>query len=122
MSRKALLSLLTVVFIASFVSACGSSHKAPLAIQVTLAPAPPASLQVSTTIQLTAQLINDTAAAGVDWSVACTSSDCGSIAPAHTASGGATTYTSPATVPTGGSVTITAASTTDPTATASATV
>jgi hypothetical protein len=122
MSRKALLSLLTVVFVASFVTACSSSKKAPLAIQVTLAPAPPASLQVSTTVQLTAQLINDTAAAGVDWSVTCTSSDCGSIAPAHTASGGATTYTSPATVPTGGSVTITAASTTDPTATATATI
>jgi hypothetical protein len=122
MNRKTLLSLIVVVFVASFVSACGSSHKAALPITVQLAPAPPASMEVSTSAQLTAQLINDTAAAGVDWSVACTSSDCGSISPAHTASGGATTFTAPATVPTGGSVTVTAASTTDPTATAAATI
>jgi hypothetical protein len=122
MNRKTMLSLLAVVLVASFVSACSSGHKAAQPITVQLAPAPPASLEVSTSTQLAAQLVNDTAAAGVDWSVTCTSSDCGSIAPTHTASGGATTYTAPATVPTGGSVTITAASTTDPTATASGTV
>ena len=92
MSRKTLLSLLVVIFVASFVSACGSSHKAALPITVQLAPAPPASLEVSTSTQLAAQLVNDTAAAGADWSVTCTSSDCGSISPAHTASGGATTF------------------------------
>ena len=102
MNRKTLLSLLVLVLVASFVSACSSSQKAALPITVQLAPAPPASLEVSTSTQLAAQLVNDTAAAGVDWSVTCTSSDCGSIAPAHTASGGATTYTAPATVPTGG--------------------
>jgi hypothetical protein len=122
MSRKALLSLLVVVFVASFVSACSSSKKAPLPIQVQLAPAPPSSLEVSTSTQLAAQLVNDTAAAGVDWTLACTSADCGSIAPAHTASGGATTYTAPSVVPTGGSVTVTATSTTDTTASASATI
>src|SRR5580704_2049945 len=122
MSRKSLLSLIVLVFVASFVSACGSSHKPALVISVHFAPPPPAALEVGLSTQLTAQTINDTAAAGVDWSVTCTSADCGSISPAHTASGGATTYTAPATVPTGGSVTITAASTTDPTATASATV
>ena len=122
MTRKTLLSLLVLVFVASFSAACSSSKKAALPITVQLAPAPPASLEVSTSTQLAAQLVNDTAAAGVDWSVTCTSSDCGSIAPAHTASGGATTYTAPVTVPTGGSVTVTAASTTDPTATAAATI
>jgi len=123
MSRKTLLlNLLVVVFVASFVSACSSSKHTIPAITVQLAPPPPASQEVSTSIQLTAQTVNDTAAAGVDWTVTCTSSDCGSLAPAHTASGAATTYTAPATVPTGGSVTITAASTTDPTATASATI
>jgi Tfp pilus assembly protein PilX len=123
MSRKILLlNLLVLVFVASFVSACSSSKKTPAAITVQLAPPAPASLQVSTTVQLTAQTVNDTAAAGVDWTVTCTSSDCGSLAPAHTASGGATTYTAPATVPTGGSVTITAASTTTPASTATATI
>jgi len=123
MSRKTLLfSLLAVVFVASFVSGCSSSKHTIPAITVQLAPPPPASQEVSTSIQLTAQTVNDTAAAGVDWTVTCTSSDCGSLSPAHTASGAATTYTAPATVPTGGSVTVTAASTTDPTATASATI
>ena len=122
MSRKSLLSLIVLVFVASFVSACSSSKKAPLVISVQLAPAPPAALEVGMSVQLTAQTINDTAAAGVDWSVSCTSSDCGSISPAHTASGGATTFTAPATVPTGGSVTVTATSTTDPTQSASATI
>jgi hypothetical protein len=122
MSRKSLLSLIVLVFVASFVSACGSSHKPALVISVQLAPPPPAALEVGLSTQLTAQTINDTAAAGVDWSVTCTSADCGSISPAHTASGGATTYTAPATVPTGGSVTVTAASTTDPTQSATATI
>ncbi len=123
MNRKALLlAVLAVVFVSSFVSGCSSSTHAAPAITVQLAPPPPASLEVSTPVQLTAQTVNDTAAAGVDWTVTCTSSDCGSLAPAHTASGGATTYTSPMTVPTGVTVTITAASTTDPTATATATI
>src|SRR5277367_1972491 len=123
MSRKTLLlNLLVVAFVASFVSACSSSKHTLAAISVQLAPPPPASQEVSTSIQLTAQTVNDTAAAGVDWTVTCTSADCGSIAPAHTASGGATTYTAPSVVPTGGSVTVTATSTTDTTASASATI
>ncbi len=122
MNRKALLSLLVVVLVASFVSACSSSKKAPLVISVQLAPPPPGSLEVSYMTQLGAQVVNDTAAAGVDWSVSCTSADCGSISPAHTASGGATTFTAPATVPTGVTVTVTATSTTDPTASQSSPV
>lgn len=122
MSRKAQLSLLALVFVASFVSACGSGHKAPLPISVQIAPAPPAALEIGLSVQLSAQTVNDTAAAGIDWSVSCTSSDCGSISPAHTDSGGATTFTAPATVPTGGSVNVTATSTTDPTQSASSTI
>jgi hypothetical protein len=123
MNRKALLlAVLAVVCVSSFVSGCSSSTHAAPAITVQLAPPPPASLEVSTSVQLSAQTVNDTAAAGVDWTVTCTSSDCGSLAPAHTASGAATTYTSPMTVPTGVTVTITAASTTDSTATATATI
>src|SRR5271169_2853691 len=108
MNRKTLLSVLVVVLVASFVSACSSSKKAPPPITVQLAPPPPGALEVSLSVQIGAQVTSDTAGAGVDWTLACTSADCGSIAPAHTASGGATTYTAPATVPTGGSVTITA--------------
>jgi hypothetical protein len=122
MNRKTLLSLLVVVLVASFVSACSSSKKAPPPITVQLAPAPPGALEVSHSVQIGAQVTSDTAGAGVDWTLACTSADCGSIAPAHTASGGATTYTAPSVVPTGGTVTITATSTTDTTQSASADV
>ena len=122
MNRKALLSLLVVVLVASFVSACSSSKKAAPVISVQLAPPPPGSLEVSYMAQLGAQVVNDTAAAGVDWSLSCTSADCGSISPAHTASGGATTFTAPASVPTGVTVTVTATSTTDATASQSSDV
>ena len=122
MNRKTLLSIFVVVLVASFVSACSSSKKAPPPITVQLAPAPPGALEVSLSVQIGAQVTSDTAGAGVDWTLACTSADCGSIAPAHTASGGATTYTAPSVVPTGGSVTITATSTTDTTQSASADV
>jgi len=122
MNRKALLSLLVVVLVASFVSACSSSKKAAPVISVQLAPPPPGSLEVSYMAQLGAQVVNDTAAAGVDWSLSCTSADCGSISPAHTASGGATTFTAPASVPTGVTVTVTATSTTDSTASQSSDV
>ncbi|MGA8073166.1 MAG: hypothetical protein WB995_06785 [Candidatus Acidiferrales bacterium] len=122
MNRKTLLSIFVVVLVASFVSACSSGHKAPPPITVQLAPAPPGALEVSLSVQIGAQVTSDTAGAGVDWTLACTSADCGSIAPAHTASGGATTYTAPSVVPTGGTVTITATSTTDTTQSASADV
>jgi len=73
------------------------------------------------TVLLVAVVTNDTAAAGVDWSVACGASNCGSITPKHTASGASASYSAPSTVPPGGNVTVTAASTTNPTVSASAT-
>jgi len=71
-------------------------------------------------VQFTALVANDTAAAGVDWSVNCGASNCGGITP-HTASGVAATLLGPSSVPPGGSVTVTAKSTTDPTKSGSAT-
>ncbi len=85
----------------------------------------PANIYVETTgsariVSLTAIVGNDTAAAGVDWSVSCSASNCGSITP-HTASGAAATYVGPTTVPSSGTVTITAASTTNPAVSATST-
>ncbi|WP_263358139.1 hypothetical protein [Acidicapsa ligni] len=63
---------------------------------------------------------NDAANAGVDWSLSCGASSCGSIT-SHTASGVAATYTAPSVAPPGGMVTVTAKSTTNPAISASAT-
>jgi hypothetical protein len=93
-----------------------------LPISIQFAPPPPSSLPVSGSTLLKAVLTNDYASAGVTWTVACGSSDCGSFSAAQTASGVAATYTAPASEPTNGSVVVTAASVTDPTKTLSATI
>src|SRR5271157_1233939 len=84
---------------------------APSPITIAFTQAPPASLQAGATAMLTATVTNDPSLAGVDWTVACGSSNCGSFNPAHTASGAATTFTAPAAAPNGGIVTLTATAT-----------
>ena len=81
---------------------------------------PPSTPDLPATVALTATVAYDAFNAGVDWSppVCATAGACGAIAPLHTASGVAATYTAPQAIPTGGTVTVTAKSTTDPTATA----
>jgi len=91
-------------------------------IAVTFSPAAPASLVAGTTASLTAAVANDSANAGVKWTVTCGSAACGSISPTSTASGAATTYTAPAIPPSPATVTITATSVTDTTKTATATI
>jgi len=93
----------------------------PNPISITLTQAPPSSLQASSPATVSATVTNDAQNKGVDWTVSCSGS-CGSFNPAHTASGGTTTYTAPASVPAGNTVTITATSTADPTKSQSATV
>ncbi len=82
-------------------------------IAVTFASTPPTTLATSATAMITANVTNDSQTKGVDWTVTCGSSDCGSFNPTHTASGTATTYTAPASVPAGNTVNITATSTAD---------
>jgi hypothetical protein len=91
-------------------------------ITVTFSPAPPLTLQQSAQATLSVTVTNDAQNKGVDWTVTCGGSSCGSFNPTHTASGAATTFTAPGSVPPGNTVTITAASTADPTKTASATL
>lgn len=93
-----------------------------LPISVGFAPAPQSPMKVGATEQFRVVLNNDTANAGVNWTVLCGSADCGSFDPTQTTSGVATTYTAPAAVPTGGSVKVTATSATDPTKAATATI
>jgi len=84
---------------------------------------PPTSLAVNTPVTLSATVTGDTANAGVDWKATCqTAGLCGSFSPTHTASGGTTTYTAPATIPAGGTTTITASSKANPSGNVSATV
>ncbi len=91
-------------------------------ITVSFDPPPPTTLQTSSVTPITAVVENDHQNEGVDWTVTCGSSDCGSFSPTHTNSGDPTQYTAPATVPSGGTVTVTATSTADPTKFASANI
>jgi hypothetical protein len=89
-------------------------------ISVTLSTGVPGgAIAINRTASLVATVSNDPSNLGVDWTVTCANlGACGSFSPAHTASGSATIYTSPASPPTGGTVIITAASTTQPNQTA----
>jgi hypothetical protein len=87
-------------------------------ITVSIATAPPSSMEINASAQIAATVANDLPNAGVDWSCAPVSS-CGTFTPAHTASAADTTYQAPNAA---GTVTITAKSTTEPTVTQSLTV
>jgi len=112
----------TVTLTATSMGNSGSSVSAvvfiitPKPILVTFAaPPPPPTIQPSSSAFFTAKVINDPVGNGVDWTASCGSPGaCGTFAPAHTAAGDTTTYTSPAAVPSGSTVMVTATSTTDP--------
>ena len=91
-------------------------------ITVSVAAPSATPLKVNGSAQVTATVTGDTAANGVIWAVSCSLSDCGSVSPATTASGVATTYKAPASPPAGNlTVNITAASATNSAATGSTT-
>ena len=95
------LTALVAVAVIPF-SSCGKGYQASLGIRLVNAPG---TLTINQTVSLTATVENDSSNAGVDWS--CTGSGgCGTFNPAHTASGGTTVFTAPASP---GTVTITAA-------------
>ena len=99
-----------------------TTPSSPPAVTVSIVPS---SLYAQTagsahTGHFTAIVANDSQAEGVDWSVSCSASACGTIT-THTASGSPATYAAPPTVPSGGTATITAKSTANPAVSASAT-
>jgi len=84
---------------------------------------PTATVMAGGTSQLTATLTTNSSNKGVAWTVSCSPGPCGSVAPASTPSGAATTYTAPATPPANDlQVTVTATSVANSLATASATI
>lgn len=87
---------------------------APVPISVSIPTAPPANLQVSQTVTLSATTSD---AAGVNWSATA-----GTFSPATTLSGATTTYSAPATVPAGKTVTLQATSVSDTSKSASVTI
>ena len=125
----------TVTVTATSLTDTTKSASATLTITAPPPPVPvtvsvlPSSVYVTTTgsthsTPLTAIVGNDPAAAGVDWSLSCGASSCGTLngsTKTHTASGVSVSYVSPSSVPPSGTVTITAASTTNPAVSASAT-
>jgi hypothetical protein len=88
-------------------TACGTSSSSNLAIYIINAPA---TLTINQSVNLTATVTYDSSDAGVDWTCSSTSGDCGTFVPVHTASGGTTVFTAPATT---GTVTLTAVATAD---------
>jgi hypothetical protein len=122
----------TVTITATSLTDTSKSASATVTITTPVAPPPvavsvvPSSVYVEATgsvrtAHITAIVANDPQVAGVDWTVQCGASTCGTISPQHTASGTAAVYVAPATVPAGGTATITATSTTNPAFSASAT-
>jgi hypothetical protein len=115
-------ALIVLVLMITGCSGSSGTPNPPAAISVALSPQPPSSTDTGSTINLTAVVSNDSANAGVKWTVTCGSSQCGSFSTASTASGTATKFTAPASVPKPATVAITATSVTDSTKTASATI
>jgi len=118
-------------------SASGTVTILPPVVTISLAGTPPASIPAGSATNLSAYVTDGTAAntagqMGVDWSISCGGSACGSVNPPHTANAPlpnrqpngqvTTSFAAPSTVPPGGTVTITASATAEPTVQASVTI
>jgi hypothetical protein len=104
----------------------------PPTVVISLVQLPPASIPAGAATNLGAMVTDGTSTnaagqLGVDWSVTCGGTACGSVVPQHTANDVSnsstaqkvTSYAAPSVVPPGGTVTVTATSTADPTKQAS---
>lgn len=122
----------TVTITATSLTDTSKSASATITITTPSAPPPvtvsvvPSSVNVQAvgtvrTGRFTAVVANDPQTAGVDWTVQCATTKCGTISPSHTASGAAATYIAPSTAPASGTATITATSTSNSAVSASAT-
>lgn len=85
-------------------SACGGGSTAnvqnptsPLPPTVSIALQSPSSqsILINATAELTAVVTNDSNNEGVDWTITCSSANCGKLSSLHTSSGDTTTYTPP---------------------------
>lgn len=110
---------LSVTITATSITFSGAFASATITIPAITVSSSPATalLPLTTSQQYVANVGNDSNKQGVSWSLsqngsAC-SPACGTLTPANTASGSATTYTAPTTMPSSSTVTITATSVTD---------
>jgi len=71
-------------------------------VSISISQPPPSTLPTNATTTLTAAVSNDPTNAGVDWSVSCGGSPCGSFSTSHTASGAPVTFTAPPSSPPAG--------------------
>jgi hypothetical protein len=100
----------------------GSDPNPPATISVTLSSQRVSTMEVGTSTTISANVNNDALSGGVNWTVSCSTSSCGSFNPTKTASAANTTYTAPSTVPGTGVLTVTATSVSDPTKSATASI
>jgi hypothetical protein len=94
----------------------------PVTLAWTAADAPPTNMAALGVQPLAVTVTNDPISAGVNWSVTCGASACGSFNPTVTAGSQPTNYTAPSAIPSGGTVTVTATSVYDNTKSISATI
>ena len=100
--------------------------QSPVTIAFTSGSTPPGSMLISGAATIGATVTNDLSNSGVNWTVTCSSAQCGGFSPAHTVSGATTQFTAPAAVPAAspnpGTVTVTAASAANPSVFVQATI
>jgi dienelactone hydrolase len=119
---------MTVSITATAVASSSANGQA----NITLPAAGPIQINASTdnsvvepggTAHFTANIANDFTNAGVNWTISCSPTPCGSVSPTNTQNNAATTYTAPpSTPPAGLTVTFTATSAADPTISNSGTI
>ena len=128
MKRSTFSSVLCLELILTIaIAACGGSNNSSdggnqlrLTVSVAL---DPSTVPAGGSVQVTATVTNDAANKGVNWTVSCSATPCGSVSPPTTTSGVAATYTSPTTSLTSNlMVKITATAVSSGSAAASATV
>ncbi len=111
------LSLLLALALGLMFSGCGSS--APPPISVAVSPAATSTVLEGKTQAFTATVANDSMTKGVNWTVSCSVSSCGTLSGSTTTS---VTYTAPGPVASNLAVTLTATSIADSTKTGTATI
>jgi predicted dienelactone hydrolase len=119
-TRVSLVAMLIGLVVAVSNFGCGGGASSPPPVISVSLSASTITVQAGATTQISATVTNDSANKGVTWTVTCPTAPCGTVSPATTASGVATTYTAPINPPASLTVTITAKSVADATKTASA--
>jgi hypothetical protein len=114
-----IIATLIVLAIAVCISGCNGGGSQLISVTF---PASTATVEVGATAQFTATVTNDSANRGVNWSLTCSVTSCGTVSPISTASGAPTTYTPPASQAGNLTVNLIATSATDATKSGSVTI